>query len=104
MVSLIVNRGRSFIYSTGLVPSAAGQLLCIKLAKRNPEAPEQLREKSTWLRSALQAAVADKGWTIPDGITHYGNYRQRQKNARSSTAITRSRTFMPSHPPTNRSR
>lgn len=54
---LIVNRGRSFIFSTGLSPAnaaAAGAALALLLAQ--PEMPAKLRARSARFREALRAA------------------------------------------------
>jgi 8-amino-7-oxononanoate synthase len=53
---LIVNRGRSFIYSTGLSPAnAAAAKAALELLLAQPDLPGRLRARSERLRTALRA-------------------------------------------------
>ncbi len=66
VIELVVNRGRSFIFSTAPVPAAMGAAVAtLDLLRRHPELPAQLVEESSALRKQLQA----QGWNIPNGRT-----------------------------------
>ncbi|MCK4837756.1 MAG: aminotransferase class I/II-fold pyridoxal phosphate-dependent enzyme, partial [Desulfobulbaceae bacterium] len=53
----LINRARSFIYSTGLPPSAvAASLAAINLIKKEPELSQQLLENSAYFKKCLQEA------------------------------------------------
>ena len=57
LVDLVVNRARSFIYSTGLPPaSAAAAMAAIEICQREPERAEGLRRRVTGLSERLRAA------------------------------------------------
>jgi 8-amino-7-oxononanoate synthase len=66
VVEWIVNRGRSFIFSTAPVPAAPGAVLAmLELLKRRSAMPELLRKESAELRQGLRAI----GWDVPEGIS-----------------------------------
>lgn len=53
----LINRARTFIYSTGLPPSAAAaSLAALKLIKKEPELGRQLLENSAYFKECLQRA------------------------------------------------
>jgi glycine C-acetyltransferase/8-amino-7-oxononanoate synthase len=55
--SFLVNRARSFIYSTGLPPSvAAASLAALNLVRKTPELRRQLLANSAYFKECLQAA------------------------------------------------
>ena len=62
LIDLVVNRARSFIYSTGLPPaSAAAAMAAIEICQREPERAEGLRRRVTQLSERLRAA----GLSVP---------------------------------------
>jgi len=64
LVELIVNRGRSFIFSTAPVPAACGAALAaLDHLRDEPDDPARLRGHAVELRRALVAA----GWEVGDG-------------------------------------
>jgi 8-amino-7-oxononanoate synthase len=64
IVELVVNRGRSFIFSTAPVPAAMGAAVAaLDLLRRHPELPGELQAASIALRDALRA----QGWPVPEG-------------------------------------
>lgn len=64
LVELVVNRGRSFIFSTAPVPSAMGAAAeSLDLLREEPDLPGQLLAEAAEVRSALQA----QGWNVPSG-------------------------------------
>ncbi|MFW5830224.1 MAG: aminotransferase class I/II-fold pyridoxal phosphate-dependent enzyme, partial [Planctomycetota bacterium] len=64
IIEWIVNKGRSFIFSTAPVPAAVGAAIgSLDLLNKQPELPEQLRQRAAELRSGLQQL----GWQVPDG-------------------------------------
>ena len=66
VIELVVNRGRSFIFSTAPVPAAMGAAVAtLDLLRRHPELPARLVEEASALRKQLQA----QGWSIPHGRT-----------------------------------
>jgi len=55
LVSFLINKARSFIYTTGMPPSAAAASLeAIKIIKEEPERRKQLWKNSTYMRDALK--------------------------------------------------
>lgn len=64
LIELIVNRGRSFIFSTAPVPAAIGAALAsLDLLRDDPTLPLVLQEHAAQLRAAL----AGQGWQVPPG-------------------------------------
>jgi 8-amino-7-oxononanoate synthase len=64
LVELVVNRGRSFIFSTAPVPAAMGAALAaLDLLRDHPELPARLAAEAGELRDALR----DQGWSVPPG-------------------------------------
>ncbi len=64
IIELIVNRGRSFIYSTAPAPAGIGAALgTLDLLRKRPGLPAILRRRVRWLRETLR----EQGWEIPDG-------------------------------------
>ncbi|MGH7907378.1 MAG: 8-amino-7-oxononanoate synthase [Candidatus Binataceae bacterium] len=66
VIDFLINRSRSFIYTTGLAPAiaaAAGAALDIMVAE--PERIERLRANAAWLRGRLREA----GFNVPTGVT-----------------------------------
>jgi 8-amino-7-oxononanoate synthase len=64
VVELVVNRGRSFIFSTAPVPAAMGAAVAtLDLLRENETLPAQLLALAATVRSALK----EQGWTVPDG-------------------------------------
>src|SRR6185369_2954559 len=65
---LLVNRARSFIFSTSLPPAVLAASLAAVALVQTPEGDvlrEQLRANTSFFRNGL----ADAGFTIPDGLT-----------------------------------
>lgn len=66
VIDLLVNRSRTFIYTTGLPPGiAAAALTAMDIVRREPERLEKLRRNSRRMRSGLSAL----GYDVPDGDT-----------------------------------
>lgn len=64
--SLLINRARSFIFSTALPPAACGAVLgALEVINEEPALLHKLRTNANWLRSKLKEA----GFNVPDGIT-----------------------------------
>jgi 8-amino-7-oxononanoate synthase len=64
LIELVVNRGRSFIFSTAPVPAAMGAAIeSLDLLREEPELPERLRREAGEVRSALRS----QGWQVPEG-------------------------------------
>lgn len=64
LVELVVNRGRSFIYSTAPVPSASGAAVrALDHLRAEPELGATLLTRAAGLRAQLRAA----GWDVPPG-------------------------------------
>jgi 8-amino-7-oxononanoate synthase len=64
MVETVVNRGRSFIFSTAPVPAAMGAAVAtLDLLRKKPVLAEELTAKAIALRQALRTS----GWQIPEG-------------------------------------
>jgi 8-amino-7-oxononanoate synthase len=64
LVELVVNRGRSFIFSTAPVPAAMGAAVAtLDLLRKQPGLPAELVANAAEVRSALQA----QGWNVPAG-------------------------------------
>jgi 8-amino-7-oxononanoate synthase len=64
VIELVVNRGRSFIFSTAPVPAAMGAATeSLDLLREEPHLPERLRAEALEVRSALRA----QGWNVPEG-------------------------------------
>ncbi|TVR44782.1 MAG: 8-amino-7-oxononanoate synthase [Planctomycetota bacterium] len=64
VVDLVVNRGRSFIFSTAPVPAAMGAAVAaLDVLRREPDIPERIQAQSAQLRAAL----AEQGWSVPAG-------------------------------------
>lgn len=63
-IELIVNRGRSFIYSTAPVPAAIGAAIeSLNMLRDEPELGANLQQRSQDLRSALR----EQGWQTVEG-------------------------------------
>jgi 8-amino-7-oxononanoate synthase len=66
VVDLVVNQGRSFIYSTAPAPAAVGAALGgLRRLRTRPGLPIQLRRRVADLRAMLTAS----GWPVPVGET-----------------------------------
>lgn len=66
VVDLLVNRARSFIYTTGMPPAvAASALAAADLVQREPQRLAALRDNATRLRAGLRQI----GYDVPDGET-----------------------------------
>ena len=64
IVELIVNRGRSFIFSTAPVPAAMGAAVAsLDVLKTDPERPQRLQARCIALREALR----QQGWQVGPG-------------------------------------
>lgn len=64
LVELVVNRGRSFIYSTAPVPAASGAAVrALDHLRAEPDLGATLLDRSAELRHRLRAA----GWNVPEG-------------------------------------
>jgi 8-amino-7-oxononanoate synthase len=64
IVELVVNRGRSFMYSTAPVPAAMGAAVAsLDLLREEPGLPAQLLAAAGEVRAALRA----QGWQVPEG-------------------------------------
>ena len=64
IIELIVNRGRSFIFSTAPVPAAMGAAVAsLDVLKREPQRPAQLVNRC----NAIRAALRDQGWSVGAG-------------------------------------
>lgn len=64
LVELVVNRGRSFIFSTAPVPAAMGAAVAtLDLLREDPGLPARLVAEAGELRAALR----DQGWNVPTG-------------------------------------
>ncbi|MBA3939235.1 MAG: aminotransferase class I/II-fold pyridoxal phosphate-dependent enzyme, partial [Planctomycetes bacterium] len=64
IVELVVNRGRSFMYSTAPVPAAMGAAVAaLDLLRDEPELPAQLVAAAGEVRAKLRA----QGWQVPEG-------------------------------------
>jgi 8-amino-7-oxononanoate synthase len=64
VVELVVNRGRSFIYTTAPVPAAAGAAVAaLDRLRKDPSAGARLLARAAGLRAQLR----QQGWTIGDG-------------------------------------
>ncbi len=63
----LLNRSRSFIYTTATSPpTAAAALAAVKILKESPALPERLRENSRRLRRALSTLGFETGAGSPD--------------------------------------
>lgn len=66
LIAFLRNRARSFIFSTALAPATVGAALAaVRVLRRNPALPAQLRDKAAYFRAGLTAA----GFRVPPGIT-----------------------------------
>lgn len=66
LVDYLVNRARSFIFSTALSPIAAAvSRQALEIVRREPEARATLMKKSSWLRKSLR----DRGFNLIEGQT-----------------------------------
>lgn len=66
LVELLVNRARSFIYTTGLAPPlAAAALAALDIVEREPERRRRLADNARTLRGALAAM----GYDVAGGVT-----------------------------------
>jgi len=64
LIELIVNRGRSFIFSTAPVPAAMGAAVAsLDLLRDQPELSTQLLVAASEVRDGLRA----QGWNVPEG-------------------------------------
>jgi 8-amino-7-oxononanoate synthase len=64
VVELVVNRGRSFIFSTAPVPAAMGAAVAtLDLLRKEPELPQRLVREAGEVRAELRA----QGWNVPEG-------------------------------------
>ena len=64
IIELIVNRGRSFIFSTAPVPSAMGAAVAsLDILKADPERPDRLQARCIAIREAL----CNAGWEVGPG-------------------------------------
>jgi 8-amino-7-oxononanoate synthase len=64
VVELVVNRGRSFIFSTAPVPAAMGAAVAtLDLLRRESDLPAQLVAQAGEVRAALR----EQGWNVPLG-------------------------------------
>jgi len=64
LIELVVNRGRSFIFSTAPVPAAMGAAVAtLDLLRKQPGLPAELVGHAAAVRTALQA----QGWNVPAG-------------------------------------
>ncbi|TVR13340.1 MAG: 8-amino-7-oxononanoate synthase [Planctomycetota bacterium] len=64
LVEQVVNRGRSFIFSTAPVPAAMGAAVAaLDVLRREDDRPQQLQQRSQALRQALIA----QGWQVAQG-------------------------------------
>lgn len=64
LIELVVNRGRSFIFSTAPAPAAIGAAVAaLDRLRDEPDLPEKLLTAAASLRSGLRA----QGWNIPEG-------------------------------------
>jgi 8-amino-7-oxononanoate synthase len=64
VIDLVVNRGRAFVYTTGIPPAQAGAgLAALEVVREEPERRERLLALACLLRERLRAA----GWTVPAG-------------------------------------
>jgi 8-amino-7-oxononanoate synthase len=64
VVELVVNRGRSFIFSTAPVPAAMGAAVAtLDVLRDEPDLPARLVAEAGEVRAALQA----QGWSVPEG-------------------------------------
>lgn len=64
VIELMVNRGRSFIYSTAPVPAASGAAVAaLDYLRDQPDLGLALQARAGRVRAALQA----QGWQVPDG-------------------------------------
>ncbi len=61
----MINQARSFVYTTGLAPPAAGAALAaLRILKREPAAVRQLEERTALVRLALE----ENGIALPAGV------------------------------------
>jgi 8-amino-7-oxononanoate synthase len=64
IIELIVNRGRSFIFSTAPVPAAAGAAVgMLDVLREESDLPAQLATAAAFVRDGLRA----QGWNVPEG-------------------------------------
>jgi len=64
VIDLVVNRGRPFVYTTGIPPAqAAAAMAALEIVRQEPERRERLLAVACSLRERLRAA----GWTVPAG-------------------------------------
>jgi glycine C-acetyltransferase/8-amino-7-oxononanoate synthase len=66
LIDYLVNRTRSFLYTTALPPSVCGAALAaLKILGERPELITQLRNNTTYFRKGMR----DLGYLIPEGET-----------------------------------
>lgn len=66
LIELVINKARSFIYTTGIAPSVCGAgIEALKIIKSEPWRRERLKNLSKYVRNELSLA----GFTVLDGIT-----------------------------------
>jgi len=64
VIDLVVNRGRPFVYTTGIPPAqAAAAMAALEIVRQEPERRERLLALACSLRERLRAA----GWTVSAG-------------------------------------
>jgi 8-amino-7-oxononanoate synthase len=66
LIHYLVNKARSFVYTTALPPSVCGSALAaLKILGERPELVSQLRNNATYFREGMR----DLGYLIPEGKT-----------------------------------
>ena len=62
LIDLLINRSRSFIYTTALPPASAGAALeALRLIEREPERRDRLHRNASFLKDGLASAGFDIG-------------------------------------------